>query len=60
MCLQRSDFANLKKRADNLVAHYDNSLIIAYIEELDDPDLIRMIVERLKYASLLITPKYLI
>ena len=51
MALARKDYSNLRKRADALNSRYDNALVVAYSEELDNPDLIKSILEALKLAD---------
>jgi hypothetical protein len=47
--LARRDFKNLQLKAKMLIVRYDNPLIIAYSEELDDDELIRLTLETFEY-----------
>lgn len=55
MCLARKDYQNLINRAKALTSRFDNPLIVAYSEELDDLELIKLILESLQYDFFLFT-----
>ena len=48
-CIAKQDLANLRRRADALLSRYDNSLMVTYSDELDDPELIRLILNGIKF-----------
>ncbi|KAK2959099.1 hypothetical protein BLNAU_5894 [Blattamonas nauphoetae] len=44
ICLSRRDFPNLAFKCKCLISRYDNPLVVAYSEELDDEELIRLVL----------------
>jgi hypothetical protein len=51
-CLQRKDFLRFNLKAKTMIVRYDNPLIIAYSEELDDEELIRNALDTLQFVDI--------